>query len=169
MRNVTSAARHAAIPESAIYERKAADEGRRSQVADTEASVADIQDGHHRALSSAESSVEEALIGPGSRVRRVEDITEALRGTRVSPLTVSDLNKQIYGTTRRAQPADRRRASLCLPRRHRAQAQLGRRGSQRLARFPRAVRYALACLSHRGSQKSTIAMIFLPLWRFVAA
>src|SRR5215469_7664587 len=37
-----------------------------------------------------ESSVEEA-------VRRVEDITEALRGTRVSPSTVSDLNKKIYG------------------------------------------------------------------------
>ena len=31
-------------------------------------------------------------------VRRVEDITEALWGTRVSPATVSDLNKKIYGT-----------------------------------------------------------------------
>jgi hypothetical protein len=31
-------------------------------------------------------------------VRRVEDITEALRGTRVSPSTVSELNKKIYGT-----------------------------------------------------------------------
>src|SRR5262249_23371546 len=31
-------------------------------------------------------------------VRRVEDITEALWGTRVSPSTVSDLNKKIYGT-----------------------------------------------------------------------
>jgi transposase-like protein len=30
-------------------------------------------------------------------VRRVEDITEALWGTRVSPATVSDLNKKIYG------------------------------------------------------------------------
>jgi Transposase, Mutator family len=34
----------------------------------------------------------------GVSVRRVEDITEALWGTRVSPATVSDLNKRIYGT-----------------------------------------------------------------------
>jgi transposase-like protein len=47
-----------------------------------------------------ESSVEEALIEmylAGVSVRRVEDITEALWGTRVSPATVSDLNKKIYG------------------------------------------------------------------------
>ena len=31
-------------------------------------------------------------------MRRVEDITEALWGTRVSPSTVSELNKKIYGT-----------------------------------------------------------------------
>ena len=46
-----------------------------------------------------ESSVEEALIEmylAGISVRRVEDITEALWGTRVSPSTVSDLNKKIY-------------------------------------------------------------------------
>src|SRR5258708_39005995 len=34
----------------------------------------------------------------GVSVRGVEDITEALWGTRVSPSTVSDLNKKIYGT-----------------------------------------------------------------------
>ena len=48
-----------------------------------------------------ESSVEEALIEmylAGVSVRRVEDITEALWGTRVSPSTVSELNKKIYGT-----------------------------------------------------------------------
>src|SRR5512144_259666 len=48
-----------------------------------------------------ESSVEEALTEmylAGVPVRRVEDITEALWGTRVSPSTVSDLNKKIYGT-----------------------------------------------------------------------
>ena len=48
-----------------------------------------------------ESSVEEALIEmylAGVSVRRVEDITEALWGTRVSPSTVSHLNKKIYGT-----------------------------------------------------------------------
>lgn len=48
-----------------------------------------------------EASVEEALIEmylAGVSVRRVEDITEALWGTRVSPSTVSDLNKKIYAT-----------------------------------------------------------------------
>jgi putative transposase len=46
-----------------------------------------------------ESSVKEALIEmylAGVSVRRVEDITEALWGTRVSPSTVSNLNKKIY-------------------------------------------------------------------------
>ena len=46
-----------------------------------------------------ESSVEEALIEmylAGVSVRRVEDITEALWGQRVSPSTVSELNKKIY-------------------------------------------------------------------------
>ena len=46
-----------------------------------------------------ESSVEEALIEmylAGVPVRRVEDITEALWGTRVSPGTVSKLNQKIY-------------------------------------------------------------------------
>lgn len=46
-----------------------------------------------------ESSVEEALVEmylAGISVRRVEDITEALWGTRVSPGTVSNLNKKIY-------------------------------------------------------------------------
>ena len=33
----------------------------------------------------------------GVSVRRVEDITEALWGTRVSPSTVSELNQKIYG------------------------------------------------------------------------
>ena len=48
-----------------------------------------------------ESSVEEALIEmylAGVSVRRVEDVTEALWGTRVSPATVSNLNKKIYAT-----------------------------------------------------------------------
>jgi transposase-like protein len=46
-----------------------------------------------------ESSVEEALMEmylAGVSVRRVEDITEALWGTRVSPSTVSQLNQQLY-------------------------------------------------------------------------
>jgi len=43
--------------------------------------------------------VEEALIEmylAGVSVRRVEDITEALWGTKVSPSTISELNKKVY-------------------------------------------------------------------------
>jgi putative transposase len=46
-----------------------------------------------------ESSVEEALIEmylAGVSVRRVEDITEALWGSKVSPSTVSELNQKVY-------------------------------------------------------------------------
>ena len=46
-----------------------------------------------------ESSVEEALVEmylAGVSVRRVEDITEALWGSRVSPRVMSELNKKIY-------------------------------------------------------------------------
>ena len=46
-----------------------------------------------------ECSVEEALIEMylvGVSVRRVEDITEALCGTKVSPSTISNLNKKAY-------------------------------------------------------------------------
>jgi len=48
-----------------------------------------------------ESSVEESMIQmylAGVSVRRVEDITEALWGQRVSPSTVSELNQKIYAT-----------------------------------------------------------------------
>lgn len=47
-----------------------------------------------------ECSVEEALIEmylAGVSVRRVEDITEVLWGEKVSPSTMSELNKKIYG------------------------------------------------------------------------
>ena len=47
-----------------------------------------------------ESSVEEALIEmylAGVSVRRVEDITEALWGSKVSASTISELNKKAYG------------------------------------------------------------------------
>ncbi|MDR2783558.1 MAG: transposase [Treponema sp.] len=47
-----------------------------------------------------ESGVEEALIEmylAGVSVRRTEDITEALWGGKVSPLTISELNKKTYG------------------------------------------------------------------------
>lgn len=47
-----------------------------------------------------ESSVEEALIEmylAGVSVRRIEDITEALWRTKVSPSTISELNQKVYG------------------------------------------------------------------------
>ena len=46
-----------------------------------------------------ETSVEEALIEmylAGVSVRRIEDITEALWGTKVSPGTISNLNQKVY-------------------------------------------------------------------------
>ena len=46
-----------------------------------------------------ESSVEEALIEmylAGVSVRRIEDVTEALWGAKVSPGTISELNKKVY-------------------------------------------------------------------------
>ena len=46
-----------------------------------------------------EGSVEEALIEmylAGVSVRRVEDITEALWGSKVSPSTISELNTKAY-------------------------------------------------------------------------
>ena len=46
-----------------------------------------------------ESSVEEALIEmylAGVSVRRVEDITETLWGSKVSPTTISEMNKKAY-------------------------------------------------------------------------
>ncbi len=72
----------------------------------------------HRRRASA---VEEALIETylaGVSVRRVEDIT----GTRVSPSTVSELNKEIYGTIEawRNRPIDGEHPYV-LSRRHRAQ------------------------------------------------
>jgi hypothetical protein len=47
----------------------------------------------------------------GVSVRRVEDITEALWGTRVSPSTVSELNKKIYGTI---EPGATGRSKRCI-------------------------------------------------------
>jgi putative transposase len=46
-----------------------------------------------------EASVEEALLEmylTGVSVRRVEGITEALWGTKVSPGTINNLNKKVY-------------------------------------------------------------------------
>ena len=61
-----------------------------------------------------ESSVEEALMEmylAGVSVRRVEDITEALWGTRVSPSTVSELNQQTVRARSRRGGTGRSKAS----------------------------------------------------------
>ncbi len=50
---------------------------------------------YRRRESSAEESLVEMYLA-GVSVRRIEDITEALWGARVSPSTVSDLNQKIY-------------------------------------------------------------------------
>ncbi len=45
--------------------------------------------------SSAEETLSEIYLASVS-VRRVEDITEALLGTKVSPSTINNLNKKTY-------------------------------------------------------------------------
>src|SRR5260370_38877280 len=101
---------HAGAARSAVRQLRAqaAYQGRPSDVEGSEAAGADLRVGAFECAQAIieryrrrESSVEEALIEmylAGVSVRRVEDITEALWGTRVSPSTVSDLNKKIYGT-----------------------------------------------------------------------
>ena len=70
----------------------------------------------------------------GISVRRVEDITEALWGTRVSPNTVSNLNKKIYAKIEAwRNRAHRRRTSVPLSRWHRDEADLGWRSPQCLS------------------------------------
>jgi putative transposase len=85
--------------------------GHYSRSLHTKAGVVDLQVPRLRSLPfetqiieryrRRESSVEEALVEmylAGVSVRRVEDITEALWGTKVSPSTVSELNQKIAAT-----------------------------------------------------------------------
>jgi putative transposase len=51
----------------------------------------------------------------GVSVRRVEDITDGLWGTRVLPSTVSDLNKKIYRTIEAWRNRLRKRTGVRLP------------------------------------------------------
>ena len=86
--------RHAGRPLRA----QSANQGRRGAAEGFEASPADLETAIIERYRRRESSVEEALIEmylARVSVRRVED---TLWGTRVSPATVSDLNKKIYGT-----------------------------------------------------------------------
>jgi transposase-like protein len=101
MRNVTSATRHAAIPGAGHYERKLQTKAGEVKLRIPKLRTQTFETAIIERYRRRESSVEEALIEmylAGVSVRRVEDITEALWGTRVSPSTVSDLNKKIYGT-----------------------------------------------------------------------
>lgn len=79
-----------------------------------------------------ERSVEEALIEmylAGVSVRRVEDITEALWGSKVSPSTISELNKKAYIHIEdwRNRPLQGGKYPYVLCGWHLSQAQLGRR------------------------------------------
>ncbi|MEO2046208.1 MAG: transposase [Pirellulales bacterium] len=60
-------------------------------------------------------SIEEALMEmylAGVSVRRVEDITEALWGTRVFPSAVSDLNQKLYERIERGETSQLKTSSL---------------------------------------------------------
>ena len=80
---------------------EAADQGGRGDAEGAAAAEPAVRDRRSSSVTGgARVSVEEALIEmylAGVSVRRVEDITEALWGTRVSPSTVSELNQKIYG------------------------------------------------------------------------
>ncbi len=82
-----------------------------------------------------ESSVEEAVVEmylAGVSVRRVEDITEALWGTRIQSQRGERAESEDLRPDRSlAQPTDRRPACVCLHGRHLAEAELGRRGEER--------------------------------------
>ena len=94
-----------------------------------------VRDADHRALPAPREQRGGGLVEmylAGVSVRRVEDITEALWGTRVSPSTVSELNQKIYAQIEvwRNRPIEGR-ARLRVPGRHLAEAELGRRGEER--------------------------------------
>ena len=80
--------------------------------------------------------MEEALIEmylAGVSVRRVEDITEALWGSKVSPATISELNKKAYVHIEdwRNRPLQGGTLSVRLRGRHLSAPELGRRVRKR--------------------------------------
>ncbi len=131
-----SAVRRAATHELAASERKLHTRAGEVQVQGAEASHADasttaiIERYRRRARSVEEASMEMYLAGVS--LRRVEDITEALWGTRVSPSRVSNLNKKLYSQieTWRNRPIEGEHPYLYLDGplsgRHCPEAQLGR-------------------------------------------
>ena len=95
LRTFAGAARHA----GRALRAPVADPGGRGDALGAAAAESAVRDRDHRAISATGISVEEALVEmylAGVSVRRVEDITEALWGTRVSPSAVSELNQKIY-------------------------------------------------------------------------
>ena len=82
-----------------------------------------------------ESSVEEALLEmyyAGVSMRRVEDITDALWGSRVSPSTISELNQKVSGKIDEWRTRLLEGAYVYVWLDAMAQAQLGRRGPERV-------------------------------------
>ena len=114
-----------------------ADQGWRGTAEGAEASPADLRDGDHRALSAARE------LGRGGADRDVSGggLGAPCRGHHGGLVGHAGIALDGVGPEQEdlrddrgvAQSADRGRASLRLSRRHRAQAQLGRRGAQRLA------------------------------------
>ncbi len=66
-----------------------------AKASQADASTTAIIERYRRRARSLEEALMEMYLA-GVSVRRVEDITEALWGTRVSPSTVSNLNKKLY-------------------------------------------------------------------------
>src|SRR5258705_9998748 len=116
---------------------RAADQGRRGTVEGTEAAPADVRDGYHRAPSAARE------LGGGGADRDVSGrgIGAPGRGHHGGIMGHASVALDGVGLKQEdlrddrglAQSSDRGRAPVCLSRWHRAQAQLGRRGAQRLA------------------------------------
>ncbi len=77
-----------------------------------------------------ESSIEEALIEmylAGVSVRRIEDITEVLWGSKVSAGTISEMNKKVYGHIEEWRNRELKSTyPLCLLWRYLSKALLGR-------------------------------------------
>src|SRR3977135_3160281 len=99
-RSVTSARRSGATAEPAHYERNLETKAGEVTLRVPKLRRLPFETAIVERYKRRESSVEEALVEmylAGVSVRRVEDITEALWGTRVSSSTVSELNKKIYG------------------------------------------------------------------------
>jgi hypothetical protein len=69
----------------------------------------------------------------GVSVRRVEDITEALWGTRVSPSTMSELNQKIYAQIESCRNRPIEVPLVCVSERLVAEAELGRSAAERIA------------------------------------